>query len=159
MQSCATSLLSKSPDDTARFAQNLGRILTSPSVICLEGPVGSGKTHFARALIQSLLTTPEDVPSPTFTLVQVYETSKGAIWHTDLYRIASEAEIEELGLLEAFTDSMCLVEWPDRLGELIPKEALTIALSAADDPDHRHLSFSSDASSQWSGVLESMAND
>jgi tRNA threonylcarbamoyladenosine biosynthesis protein TsaE len=86
---------------TTRHAQSLARVLNAGDVILLSGEVGAGKTHFARALIQSLLETPEDVPSPTFTLVQTYETPKGEIWHADLYRLSSTQEIEELGLTEA----------------------------------------------------------
>lgn len=97
------------PDDTARRAQQLARRLSPGDVILLSGDVGAGKTHFARALITELLDYPEDIPSPTFTLVQTYEGASGAIWHADLYRLTSTHEIEELGLVEAFHDAICLV--------------------------------------------------
>ena len=103
------TLFSASPDQTAQFATNLAGSLAAGDVILLEGDVGAGKTHFARALIQSLLDTPEDVPSPTFTLVQTYQTPKGDIWHADLYRLTSPLEIEELGLTDAFETGICLV--------------------------------------------------
>lgn len=110
-------------------------------VLLLNGPVGAGKTHFARALIQSLLTVPEDVPSPTFTLVQVYDTRLGPLWHTDLYRITSDTEIDELGLVEAFEDAICVVEWPDRLGSLAPHDALMIDIDSAQDARTARLSW------------------
>lgn len=128
-----------SEDDTRRFAAALGAQLCVGDTVLLEGDIGAGKTFLARALIQSLQTVPEDVPSPTYTLVQTYDTPAGEIWHSDLYRIGSTDEIEELGLIDAFQTGICLIEWPDRLGQLAPETALTIVLSADDiDPDQRH---------------------
>ena len=115
-----------SEQETARLAGYLGACLKAGDTVLLDGVVGAGKTHFARHLIQSLLNAPEDVPSPTFTLVQTYDTRSGPLWHADLYRLSSIFEIEELGLTEAFDSAICLVEWPDRLGRLTPDDALTI---------------------------------
>lgn len=115
-------------DDTAHAGAALGPLLRPSDVVLLEGDVGAGKTHFARALIKSVLLETEDVPSPTFTLVQVYDTQQGTLWHTDLYRVSSESEVEELGLLDAFDEAICLVEWPDRLGQAQPGSALLITL-------------------------------
>lgn len=120
-------------ETTARCAVALGHTLRPGDVVLLSGPVGAGKTHFARALIQSLLTVPEDVPSPTFTLVQTYDTQSGDLWHADLYRITTDAEIDELGLTEAFEDAICLIEWPDRLGELQPESALSVTIEQNGD--------------------------
>ncbi|MEX0311580.1 MAG: tRNA (adenosine(37)-N6)-threonylcarbamoyltransferase complex ATPase subunit type 1 TsaE [Tateyamaria sp.] len=116
-------------DAIARAGAMLGAALRPSDVILLEGSVGAGKTHFARALIQSLLAEPEDVPSPTFTLVQEYDTPNGTVWHADLYRISAQSEVDELGLIEAFDQAICLVEWPDRLGSMTPRDALTLALA------------------------------
>jgi len=118
-----------SPDETAAFATRLGRHLRGGDCLLLDGPIGSGKTHFARSLIQSLLEVPEDVPSPTFTLVQTYDAPACEIWHADLYRLTSPDEIEELGLSEAFDTAITLVEWPDRLGELQPPTALHLSFA------------------------------
>ncbi|MCB4379142.1 tRNA (adenosine(37)-N6)-threonylcarbamoyltransferase complex ATPase subunit type 1 TsaE [Synechococcus sp. MU1644] len=117
-----------SEEETTRAGAALGPLLRAGDVVLLEGDVGAGKTHFARAVIQSILLEPEDVPSPTFTLVQVYDTRNGALWHTDLYRVLADTEIDELGLMDAFEDAICLVEWPDRLGPLTPTKALTITI-------------------------------
>lgn len=116
-------------DDTAVAGRALGPVLQQGDVVLLTGDVGAGKTHFARALIQSILHQPEDVPSPTFTLVQVYDTVRGPVWHADLYRITSDLEVDELGLPDAFDDAICLVEWPDRLGTLTPDTALSIDIA------------------------------
>lgn len=133
------TLTSNSPEETARLAAALAKKLQPGDTILLIGDVGAGKTHFARALIQSLLDMPEDVPSPTFTLVQSYQTAAAMIWHADLYRLTSTHEIEELGLTEAFHDAICLVEWPDRLGELAPVDALSVSLKALEPDDERQL--------------------
>jgi len=131
----------KTPDQTATLARRLGIVLARGDTILLSGDVGAGKTHFARALIQSLLAMPEDVPSPTFTLVQVYDAASGAeIWHADLYRLSDPSETEELGLTEAMEQAICLIEWPDRLAALRPQDALDITLAATDVEDHRILS-------------------
>lgn len=127
------------PDATAAFAAALGLRLLPGDVILLDGPVGAGKTHLARALIHAILLVDEDVPSPTFTLVQTYETQNGTLWHSDLYRLSSTFEIEELGLIDAFEDAICLIEWPDRLGTLAPKTALHLALANTPDTNARTL--------------------
>lgn len=129
----------QSPDETATFAAQIGQHLIAGDTVLLEGDVGAGKTHFARALIQSRLAVPEDVPSPTFTLVQTYDGLETDIWHADLYRLTSTLEIEELGLSEAMQNAVCLIEWPDRLGQLTPKDALTLAFSPGSMPDARHV--------------------
>ena len=122
-------------DATRAFGVALGAVLTPGDTVLMTGDIGAGKTFLARALIQARLDVFEDVPSPTFTLVQIYDTTGGEIWHCDLYRVTSTDEIEELGLIDAFGSAMCLIEWPDRLGPLTPNGALTLSLSTAQDLD------------------------
>lgn len=133
------TLVLSHPDDTSRRAANLAQTLSAGDVILLSGDVGAGKTHFTRSLIQSLLQSPQDIPSPTFTLVQTYDTLKGELWHADLYRLTSVQEVEELGLIDAFEDAICLIEWPDRLASLAPDTALTIELEVQHDENTRLL--------------------
>lgn len=128
-----------SPEETAALALRLGGMLRPGDTLLLEGPIGAGKTHFARSLIQSRLITPEDVPSPTFTLVQTYDAEGAEIWHADLYRLGQPDEVVELGLTDAFETAICLVEWPDRLGQLAPQSALTLQFATTDDEDARVL--------------------
>ncbi|MDF1716574.1 MAG: tRNA (adenosine(37)-N6)-threonylcarbamoyltransferase complex ATPase subunit type 1 TsaE [Antarcticimicrobium sp.] len=145
-----------SPGATARLARRLGALLHPGDCLLLDGPIGAGKTHFARALIQPLLEVPEDIPSPTFTLVQTYETSAGALWHADLYRLSAPEEIEELGLAEAMEQAICVIEWPEKLGPLTPQDALHITFQAdATDENRRHLSLSWSAP-RWAGVLDQL---
>lgn len=116
--------------DTAAFATQLAPLLRCGDTLLLEGPIGAGKSAFARALIRARLGRMEDVPSPTFTLVQTYDDPAGDIWHCDLYRLTHPDELLELGLDEAFEGAICLVEWPDRLGTLTPADALLLSFSA-----------------------------
>ena len=125
------------------FATEVSKHLRAGDCLLLSGPVGAGKTHFARGIIQAMLAqggVVEDVPSPTFTLVQTYETSAGEVWHTDLYRLTHVDELTELGLEDAFETAITLVEWPDRLGALRPERHLEMAFSTPDiETDERLL--------------------
>ncbi|TFL20145.1 tRNA (adenosine(37)-N6)-threonylcarbamoyltransferase complex ATPase subunit type 1 TsaE [Jannaschia formosa] len=132
------------PAATDRLARALAPALGPGDVLLLDGPVGAGKTALARAAIRAIRGAhglpPEDVPSPTFTLVQTYEAGAFEIWHADLYRLSDPAEVLELGLAEAFDDALCLIEWPDRLGADRPAHAVTLRL-AHDGPDARCLTL------------------
>lgn len=142
------------PAETAKFAACMAPHLEGGDVILLQGDVGAGKTHFARAFVQNRLGRTEDVPSPTFTLVQTYETGNVDIWHADLYRLTSTSEVEELGLLAAFETEICLVEWPDRLGDLAPPNALELTFVQGGDENTRHVTATSE-SMRWAHLLDS----
>ena len=147
-----------SPNQPADFAVRLGACLRAGDTLLLEGSIGAGKTHFARSLIQSRLQEAEDVPSPTFTLVQTYDANGTEIWHADLYRLTSPDDVVELGLLDAFETAICIVEWPDRLGDLAPHDALTLRFEQGRDEDARELSITWDAP-KWEARLEGTLND
>ncbi|HEY2068507.1 MAG TPA: tRNA (adenosine(37)-N6)-threonylcarbamoyltransferase complex ATPase subunit type 1 TsaE [Rhizomicrobium sp.] len=100
--------------------------------VALEGDLGAGKTALARAILVALGVT-EDVPSPTFTLVQYYETPRLAVSHFDLYRIKNESELDELGFDEALASGAALIEWPERAPHRIPADALHVTLTAHGD--------------------------
>jgi tRNA threonylcarbamoyl adenosine modification protein YjeE len=118
----------------AKLAARLGR----GDVVLLSGPLGAGKSELARAMIRARAGESVDVPSPTFTLVQTYETPGLILTHADLYRIEAGGELAELGLDEAMETGAVLVEWPDRADGLWPDDRLEIALSPAQAPDGRH---------------------
>lgn len=120
--------------------------LRAGDVLFLRGDLGAGKTAFARALIRAMTGQPDlAVPSPTFTLVQTYDTPAGPLWHFDLYRLKSAEEIFEIGWEEALGGAIMIVEWPERLGDddgggLAPRDRLEIVLSiATDNNQHRSL--------------------
>lgn len=114
---------------TQAFGRHLADRLRAGDVVLLTGDLGAGKTALARSVIESL-TGVTDAPSPTYTLVQVYETRAGdALWHADLYRVEAEDELEEIGLEDAFDDAITLVEWPDRLGRWLPPSRLEISIT------------------------------
>jgi tRNA threonylcarbamoyladenosine biosynthesis protein TsaE len=144
-----------SPDHTARLARAFAPLLSSGNTILLQGSVGAGKTHFSRQLILARLAefdAVEDVPSPTFTLVQTYELKDTEIWHADLYRLSDTSEVYELGLEAAFETAICLVEWPGRLGELTPDNALTLTLKVTGDNSRTaELEWQSDT---WDPIVE-----
>jgi tRNA threonylcarbamoyladenosine biosynthesis protein TsaE len=121
---------------TERLAGRLAALTRPGDVIGLKGPLGAGKTAFARGFIAALF-GPIEVPSPTFTLVQTYEDEKYAVWHVDLYRLGAPAEAEELGLEEAYAHAVLLIEWPERLGALMAADWLEIALKEGAGPDAR----------------------
>lgn len=128
---------------TAALARMLAATARPGDTILLDGPVGAGKTHFARAFIRARQgEAAEDVPSPTFTLVQTYDDPMGTeIWHADLYRLTDPSELDELGLDEAQDNAICLIEWPDRM-EALPERALTVLITMKDDPDLRDIALS-----------------
>ncbi len=129
---CALPLDIPLPDEpaTAALAALLARRARRGDVIGLRGPLGSGKTSFARAFVRALGTGGEEVPSPTFTLVEVYAfDDRPAVWHFDLYRLQEAEEAWELGIEEAFADGVALIEWPERLGRLMPAERLDVTFA------------------------------
>jgi tRNA threonylcarbamoyladenosine biosynthesis protein TsaE len=113
--------------DTAALGARLAGLAQRGDCFLLDGPIGAGKSHLARAFIRARLGRMEEVPSPTFTLVQVYDGDVD-IWHADLYRLSHPDEVWELGLDEAFDRAITLVEWPDRLGAHLPPDALRLRL-------------------------------
>ncbi len=130
---------------TASLARALSAVVQPGDVLALFGDLGAGKTSFARAFINALpreaadaeQTGPEEVPSPTFTLVQLYERAPATVWHFDLYRLEQAEEAYELGIEEAFSEGISLIEWPDRLGSLLPVDRLEIQLGFGSTPDVR----------------------
>ena len=151
------------PDEaaTAALARALAALLRPGDVVSLSGELGAGKTSFARALINALPRSDDDgeeeVPSPTFTLVQVYARAPAPVWHFDLYRIESPEELFELGLEEALAEGITLIEWPERMGAMRPAHALELALHFGSSPSQRWAELSGDDA--WTERLAMLRED
>jgi len=127
-----------SESETHILAQSLSSILEHNDIIMLNGPMGAGKSVLARGIIQSISNTPnEDIPSPTFTLVQQYETSKGLLWHYDLYRLENAEEIYETGWEDIINQDIIIIEWAEKLEHLMPNQYIDITIEPLQNNDRK----------------------
>ena len=126
----ARFLRAATAEETDAIGRALAAALAPGDIVALHGPLGAGKSHLARAVIRARLGDPEaEVPSPSYTLVNIYEAEEGEIWHADLYRVDAD-ELEEIGLADAPADALVLVEWAERWPAL-PTRRLDIRLEFA----------------------------
>lgn len=119
--------LSESEEQTQEIAQKLAKITKRGDIWALSGTLGAGKTVFSRAFVQAL-SDAEEVPSPTFTLLQTYTAPDFDIYHYDLYRVEKPSEIFELDVEEAFYSGVSLVEWPEKMGCFAPRNMFTVTI-------------------------------
>jgi len=133
--------LVSSLEETARLGQFLGSLLFPGSVVALIGPLGAGKTWFTRNIAQGLgLSTPDQVTSPTFVLIQEY-AARLPIYHFDVYQLKQLSEFEDLGSLEYLSgDGVCLLEWADRIAPLLPADYLRVEFELT-GPNRRVITF------------------
>ena len=137
-------------DATTRLGRAIASGLGRGDAVALWGDLGAGKTTLARAILQAL-GVKEDVPSPTFTIVQNYDTEP-VIAHYDLYRLKSAREMAELGLEDALDQGAVLVEWPERAPEVLPLEALHVRLGLRDSGRLARIT----GPGRWASELESL---
>ena len=142
-------------DTTRRAGAALGLALRPGDAVLLEGPLGAGKSALARAAIRAR-TGADEVPSPTYTLVQTYEGPDAVLWHADLYRLSGPDEVAELGLDLAFAEDVALVEWPERLGPFRPARSLTAVLGFDPSREGRSLTLAAEGQG-WQPVLDAVA--
>ena len=126
-----TLFISETEAQTVALAGRLAKRVKKGDVITLYGTLGAGKTTFCRGFIQSLLPQTE-VPSPTFTLLQTYETPDFPVFHFDMYRLKSPEEAYEIGIEDAFVDGVSLIEWPDKIQPILPKKQIRITIEIID---------------------------
>jgi tRNA threonylcarbamoyladenosine biosynthesis protein TsaE len=135
------SYTTQGSEETEAIATRIASQLRISDVLLLKGELGTGKSTFARALIQALCGKQTVVPSPTFTLVQTYETPLFTLWHFDLYRLKHVQEIFELGIEEAWGCGVSIIEWPERLGTYLPQDFLEIEFKYGIGDNERRLTF------------------
>lgn len=123
-------------EDTELLAKSFAEISKKGDVFALFGTLGVGKSVFSRSFIQSL-TDAREVPSPTFTLVQVYQANSFDIYHYDLYRLKSAEEIWELNIEEAIYENVCLIEWPEKMGMYLPRDCFKVKVSMLSSTSRR----------------------
>ena len=128
MTSATQTILLSSESETLALGERLGALLQVGDIVTLTGDLGAGKTTLARGCIKALCGA-EDVPSPTYTLVQTYAAPRFELYHLDLYRLEKPKDAFELGIDEAFDFGVSLIEWPDRLGSYLPSDNLTIHIA------------------------------
>lgn len=121
-----------SETETAAFGAALAPHLRSGDVICLIGPLGAGKTTFSRGLIKAF-SGAQEVPSPTFTLVETYIGANGSLRHFDLYRLENPRDLWELGLEEALEDGVSLIEWPEKAADALPADRMDVTFEIRQD--------------------------
>lgn len=131
--------------DTLALGRSLSAMAEGGDVITLSGALGVGKTVLARGFLQDRVSAEEEVTSPTYTLVHVYDSNDPPLWHFDLYRLEDSDEVQELGLDQALADGISLIEWPDRAADWLPPTRLDITLTVRDDSNTRFATFSGDA--------------
>ncbi len=125
------TITSASEIETIEAAHAFALTTLKPTdIVLFSGDLGAGKSVFCRAIIRALSGQPDlDVPSPTFTLVQTYDTPLAPLWHFDLYRLKDPEEIFELGWEDALGHGILLIEWPDRLGPYTPNKYTHITIT------------------------------
>lgn len=115
------------------LARKLADSLSPGISLCFIGGLGAGKSTLARFILQVLNPLLKEVPSPTYTLIQEYETSKGAVWHCDFYRLKSPHEVINLGMEDAFYSGICLIEWPEKIQDYLPENRIDVQISINPD--------------------------
>lgn len=131
-----------SEQETIMVAQEFAATLRPHDIVLLNGDLGLGKSVFSRGIIRALMNNKNiDVPSPTFTLVQTYDTPQGDLYHFDLYRLKTPEELYEIGWEDALHSGIILVEWPERLGFLKPKHYIQIDIKLGTSSDSRFITI------------------
>ena len=138
---------------TAELAAEIASLAEDGDVIALSGELGTGKTTFARAFLREW-GVQEEIPSPTFTLVQTYELEAGTVWHFDLYRLEKPDDALELDIEDAFTEGISLIEWPERLGAYLPWERLDLRFVIGEREDVRRVEI--EGTDEWADRLKEL---
>jgi tRNA threonylcarbamoyladenosine biosynthesis protein TsaE len=156
-----TTFILADADATAALAEAIAPHLGAGDFLGLSGGLGAGKSFFARALISARLAAlgrVEEIPSPSFTLVQVYDLDSAELWHADLFRLDAPEEITELALDDAFRDAITVVEWAERLGPAAPRRGLWLTLDFVPGSEQARRGTLRADGSGWEWLGEALAN-
>jgi tRNA threonylcarbamoyladenosine biosynthesis protein TsaE len=145
------SLILKNKEQTKKFASKLAKVVKLGDIITLSGNLGAGKTSFAQYFIKALSDAEIEVTSPTFNLLHVYQLKVIEIWHFDLYRLKNGDEIYELGIEDAFLNGVSLIEWPEIIQSILPKDRLDLRIDFSSNKDERIITWK--GSSRWTELL------
>jgi tRNA threonylcarbamoyladenosine biosynthesis protein TsaE len=146
-ETAETTILLPDESATAALAARLAPLARIGDVLALWGTLGAGKSVFARSFIRARGRPDEEVPSPTFTLVQMYPPAApfvGMVYHFDFFRLSAPEEAYELGIEEAMIDGISLIEWPERIQPLLPRHRLNLAFQPGPDPQSRRVAIAGD---------------
>ena len=146
--------ISHSEKQTAALGARIALCANAGDIFALFGTLGMGKSVFARAFIKKI-SDADDVPSPTFTLLQVYESSRFDIYHYDMYRIKSPEEVFELGIEDAFHYGVSIIEWPEKMGTYLPKYAISIKFMPLEN-DSRRIIITCDNGEQFMRIKKAV---
>lgn len=146
----------RSPLETALLAEKIASALHAGDILILDGDLAAGKTYFTKALVASMKSS-ELVTSPTYALVQLYPTSVATIVHVDAYRIESLAEFEDLGLVDYIEESITIIEWGEKVGELFP-DALHLRFDRVDSDPNQRLIRVFGSTARWAPVVSSLSS-
>ena len=153
-------LILDGPEATAALGARIAAALRPGDLVTLSGPLGAGKSVLARGLVRALTSPDEEVPSPTFTLIQLYDGPDFPVAHMDLYRLRRPEEAWELGLEDALADGAAVVEWPERLGADLPRDRLSVTVAtdadAGDAPASARRLARLEAFGAWTGRVEAL---
>lgn len=137
-------------DATMALGARLAEACAVGDVIALYGDLGAGKTTLARGVVRAWTGVAEETPSPTYTLVQTYDGPRGPLWHMDLYRLRAPEDAEELNLEQGFEEALCVIEWPQRLGSLLPARRLDVRLESEPQGRTAYLDWIGLSAPAWS---------
>ena len=150
------NVFSHGESETAELGARLGQYMRKRDIVALDGPLGSGKSVFARGLIQGICGLEVVVPSPTFTIIQIYDAPNFQIWHCDFYRLVDSEQIFELGLDEAFSNAVTVIEWPDRVGNFLADRRLLVKFLEEGGDEGHTVRLGGDSS--WANRLKGITN-
>lgn len=145
------TLILENKEQTKKIATKLAKMVNLGDIITLSGNLGAGKTSFAQYFIKSLSDLDIEVTSPTFNLLHVYQLKTIEIWHFDLYRLKNSDEVYELGIEDAFIKGVSLIEWPEIIQTILPKDRLDLRIDFSSNKDERILTWK--GSSKWTELL------